>query len=106
MTTQTGGSCETCGKWFPTQRYDDQGYGDCPECSALKTEAAKPGNEFDNPFWHSQRIDEDRGDIRYEAHGPHHSFVVFHGPQAREQCEAFMGLMAAPAEFQKEVKQK
>lgn len=30
----TGGDCGKCGKWFETQSYDDQGYGDCPECKA------------------------------------------------------------------------
>ena len=32
----TGGNCDTCGQWFETNRYEDQGYGDCPKCESKK----------------------------------------------------------------------
>ena len=42
------------------------------------------------PPWYFERIDEDSGDIRYEAHGPNDSFVIFNGPDALKDCSAFV----------------
>jgi len=50
--------------------------------------------------WYSQRVDEDdeynEGRIRYEAHGPKNSFVIFNGPNAKADCELFMSVVAPP----------
>ena len=43
-----------------------------------------------NQPWYSTRVDEVWGEIRYEAFGPRNSFVVFHGPNAKSECQVFM----------------
>lgn len=40
--------------------------------------------------WYEQRIDEENGEICYEAHGPKHSLVIFQGPNAKADCAIFM----------------
>lgn len=40
--------------------------------------------------WYEQRVDREDGEILYEAHGPKDSMVVFHGPNAKADCQLFM----------------
>ena len=40
--------------------------------------------------WTSYRIDEENGEIHYEAHGPKESYVRFEGPNAKADCDVFM----------------
>lgn len=44
----------------------------------------------DKELWYSERIDDDNGVIRYEAHGPKDSFIVFEGNNAKADCALFM----------------
>lgn len=49
--------------------------------------------------WYFERVDgdedeENEGEIRYEAHGPKSSFVIFNGPNAKADCESFMQAQA------------
>lgn len=46
--------------------------------------------------WYTQRIDEEEGDIRYEAHGPKESLVIFEGPNAKHDCDIFMKAVSLP----------
>lgn len=49
--------------------------------------------------WWSERLDGDEGEITYEAHGyvddnPElSSLVIFEGPNAKAECDAFIALM-------------
>ncbi len=49
-----------------------------------------------NVPWHDERVDQDDGEIVYEAHGPRGSMVVFHGPNAKVDCEVFMAAVTTP----------
>jgi hypothetical protein len=40
--------------------------------------------------WWSERVDDEDGEIHYEAHGPRESYVRFEGPNAKADCDTFM----------------
>ena len=40
--------------------------------------------------WYAERLDDDNGEILYEAHGPRESFITFQGPNAKQDCAVFM----------------
>lgn len=44
--------------------------------------------------WYSERVDDESGEILYEAHGPKDSFATFQGPNAKADCELFMAAVA------------
>lgn len=41
-------------------------------------------------LWRSERIDDEEGEIHYEAHGPKDSYVRFEGVNAKANCDVFM----------------
>lgn len=46
--------------------------------------------DLEHSEWHFFRVDEDEGDIKYEAHGPFSSFIVFRGPRAVSDIRKFI----------------
>ena len=48
--------------------------------------------------WSAYRWNCEYGEIQYHAHGPKESFVVFEGPNAKADCEAFMQAMGGQME--------
>jgi hypothetical protein len=43
-----------------------------------------------NHRWYQQRIEDEDGEIYYEAHGPNESFITFYGPRAVNDIAIFM----------------
>jgi hypothetical protein len=48
--------------------------------------------------WSLNRIDEEDGEIRYEAHGPRGSFITFEGPNNKADADIFMAAAHLRAE--------
>lgn len=44
-------------------------------------------------FWHGQRINGQEGDISFHAFGPKDAFIVFEGPTAKDNYDAWMKLV-------------
>lgn len=47
-------------------------------------------DETEITTWYANRIDTDDGEIEYHAYGPKDSFVIFEGPNAKQDCGVFM----------------
>lgn len=43
--------------------------------------------------WYAERLEDENGDIFYEAHGPKDSFIVFMGPNAKADCALFINMV-------------
>lgn len=82
--------CTLCGG----RKSDIGERGECPHPGAKLSPKQRKSVEHlsiaHNQKWRSERVDDEDGDIAYEAHGPRNSFVRFEGPNSHQDCAIFM----------------
>ena len=88
--------CKSCGG-----RTSDIGDKGCPHINARIKPYKYPDERehialLRNQIWRYERIEDEEGDIAYEAHGPKSSFVRFEGPNAKQDCAIFMNAVLKP----------